>query len=502
MDGKDCEEVYACLEHKYDEIRETCDSIREGDPDYKVFTYLIADTFEQLDEGVFYYTDGPNDLGIDFYIRNGHSFTIYQCKSTDHASDYFARSFDATPVNELTEAVDFLLEDERKICSNGVKDLWEQFNLDRDANRLTAVLAIEGHLTDAASERFAERKKHYSEYGIDFILIDEQSFYEKWIATTKQISPRDVQLTLHVEDNGLMPMHNWFCAVVSIDSLIEGMNTYGNGLFELNVRAKLAKSSVNKAIANSLKTKKSREQFVHLNNGLVITCNSFKYSDNRTKVTLRGAQVINGCQTLSTIWECYKEASNDSKEAIRGELKLIVKVINNDELSKDHLMDQIIVSSNNQNPMKPRNLKSNTKEQLGIQRSLYTEPLKTDNRFFYIRKDGELEAFFLSDSKKTRDPKKSDFKISNSTRRGVNQYRHIDNEVFGQIWLSWIGNSPSVNSGAAKIFSSEQTYSQIFLKRPCDEYWQQLKQASFQPNQEYLDTRSGDGSLLLLSKIY
>lgn len=288
MDGKDCEEVYACLEHKYDEIRETCDSIREGDPDYKVFTYLIADTFEQLDEGVFYYTDGPNDLGIDFYIRNGHSFTIYQCKSTDHASDYFARSFDATPVNELTEAVDFLLEDERKICSNGVKDLWEQFNLDRDANRLTAVLAIEGHLTDAASERFAERKKHYSEYGIDFILIDEQSFYEKWIATTKQISPRDVQLTLHVEDNGLMPMHNWFCAVVSIDSLIEGMNTYGNGLFELNVRAKLAKSSVNKAIANSLKTKKSREQFVHLNNGLVITCNSFKYSDNRTKVTLRG----------------------------------------------------------------------------------------------------------------------------------------------------------------------------------------------------------------------
>ena len=63
--------------------------------------------FENTNEDTFSYTDGSNDKGIDFFVVNDNSYKFYQCKSTDIDLNPSGKVFDATPVNELDEAISY-----------------------------------------------------------------------------------------------------------------------------------------------------------------------------------------------------------------------------------------------------------------------------------------------------------------------------------------------------------------------------------------------------------
>lgn len=465
----------ADVSSKMDELRSSCTQLSDSDSDAKVFCYLAADLLDTTDESVFHYTDGPNDLGIDFYTHTGNAFQIYQCKSTNLSNHPNGKVFGSDPVNELIEAVDFVLGEER-LASHSVQKLKNLFQLNPQNNRLTATLVLEGALSDSALEHFNNLKSEYRNRNVELRLADEKTLFNTWHSFDDLAKPRDVELKLRVDGEGLLKMQSWFCAVIRIDTLLSAIEKYGNGLFDLNVRSNLRKSRVNAAIRNTISTQKGQKQFIHLNNGLVIICTSFSYSSDNSQITLKGAQVINGCQTLSTIWDYFLNADNDEKIRLQENLRIFVKVIDNSKISNDkRLLDEIIVASNNQNPMNERNLKSNSVEQRSIQISFYQQPLKPALRYFYIRKDGEFDSLLNSTQK---EPKKRYFEINGSKRRGANRYRHLDNEELAKIWWSWIGNAHSVNSGSVKLFS-DSTYPHIFMERPSDTYWDQLSSTNF-----------------------
>lgn len=395
----DRSEYTADLLSKLDAIKDECSSLTLDTADDVAFSYLVADMFETLDESQFVYTDGPNDLGIDFYTHSDGLFNIYQCKSIDHESKPEGRTFGSDPVNQLEEAIEYLLHEERT-ASFEIQQLKGLYHLGPYESHLTATLAIDGRLSPSAAERLEGLKQKYQASSIDIRLIDEERLFAKWHAFENLEKPSDVKLKLGICKDGLMKMHGWLCAVVEIDGLIAGMQQYQNGLFDLNVRAKLSNSKVNTSIKRSLETDKGKKHFVHLNNGLVISCNNYKLSSDESTLTINGAQVINGCQTLSTIWDYYFNASQAEKASLLSNLQLFIKVINGNSISRDRLLDEIIVASNNQNPMNERNLKSNSPEQVRLQASFYRSSMKRGLHYFYIRKDGGLTPIL----KVTRDP--------------------------------------------------------------------------------------------------
>lgn len=177
----DRSEYIADLLSKLDAIKEECSSLTLDTTDEVAFSYLIADMFETLDEGQFVYTDGPNDLGIDFYTHSDGSFNIYQCKSIDHASNPEGKTFGSDPVNQLEEAIEYLLHEERT-ASYEIKQLKGIYRLDPDQNHLTATLAIDGRLSPSAAERLEGLKRKYQASNIDIRLIDEGRLFEKWHA--------------------------------------------------------------------------------------------------------------------------------------------------------------------------------------------------------------------------------------------------------------------------------------------------------------------------------
>lgn len=471
------DEFNADIQSKMDELRSENELLDDNDPDSKVFCFLAADLLDTTDEDLFRYTDGPNDLGIDFYIKDDSDYRIYQCKSVDLAKYPGGKVFDATPVNELDEAIDYLLNGGRK-ASKEIQRLRNSFSLSEENRSLTAALVLEGSLSKSGRDRFLAIKSKYRSSGVDLRLYEEQDLYDVMHSFDTQFKPRDVELKLSIVDGGLMKMSTWFCAVVKVESLLHGMQEYGNYLFDLNVRANLKKSRVNAAIRKTISTQRGQKQFVHLNNGLVITCNNFTYSHDNRAVTLKGAQIINGCQTMSTLWDYYFNATPEEKELFTENVRVFAKVINNNSSVS---LDDIIVASNNQNPMNERNLKSNSSEQKSIQRSfLNTKPAL---RYFYIRKDGEFESYLESDAQQ---PKKRVFAIANSNRRGVNRYRHVDNESLAKIWWAWIGNGPSVNAGSAKVFSPS-IYSHVFKEHPSDSFWKRMASPEFSYDQELME---------------
>ena len=119
-------------------------------------------------------------------------------------------------------------------------------------------------------------------------------------------------------------------------------------------------------------------------------------------------------------------------------------------------MDKVIVSSNNQNPMNERNLKSNTPEQKQI-KSLF-ENLSV-NKWFYQRKDGEFNSL-------RKLPKVGSFNFKVSLFKGDhNTYRCIDNKDLAKSWLSFIGLSyyAIMNSD---YFKNDKLYDLVFKSKP------------------------------------
>ncbi|MCL4213034.1 MAG: AIPR family protein [Gemmatimonadales bacterium] len=139
--------------------------------------------------------------------------------------------------------------------------------------------------------------------------------------------------------------------LVTLDGLSNG------ALFSWNVRQSLGRTKVNRAIAESVKEQAEHKNFLLYHNGLTVLCEKAELAKDRLTVT--GYTVVNGCQSLTTLYE--------QRKSISSELRLLARVI---QLPPDSdLASKITRHSNHQNAIGARDLQSNS----SIQRRLQAE---------------------------------------------------------------------------------------------------------------------------------
>ena len=117
-------------------------------------------------------------------------------------------------------------------------------------------------------------------------------------------------------------------------------------LFSQNVRFALGNTPVNKAIGKSIQTKAEHKYFPLFHNGITLLCGDAK--PNGESLTIQNYVVVNGAQSLSTLYR--------NQASISPDLRVLVKVI---ALRDAALAQKITLNSNNQNAIKPRDLRSN-----------------------------------------------------------------------------------------------------------------------------------------------
>lgn len=124
-------------------------------------------------------------------------------------------------------------------------------------------------------------------------------------------------------------------------------------VFSQNVRLDLGRTRVNKDIEKSIEDKKEHRLFPLYHNGITILCGSADVVGD--KVRIRDYRVVNGAQSLSALYRKRASLSSD--------LRILTRVI---EIQDPELALKITHNSNNQNAIKPRDLRSNSLIQIRL----------------------------------------------------------------------------------------------------------------------------------------
>lgn len=120
--------------------------------------------------------------------------------------------------------------------------------------------------------------------------------------------------------------------------LVDGDNNLRQSVFEENVRSFLGNTNdVNAAIQNTLKNPAKKNLFSVLNNGITIVAPELTLTPNTKEIHLTNYQIINGCQTSSTLYE--------NRLLLTDSVNLIVKFV---ESPDNEGAGDIIAATNSQ----------------------------------------------------------------------------------------------------------------------------------------------------------
>lgn len=436
----------------------------------------------ELSDG--YLTDGPKDYGFDFVHVTSESCTIFQAKSVQSNNgidiEYqIGPSYldDVRRIKEVLNNLDNLPLDCNKQVSaalTAIKNEIARQSLQRVAlkeDREAAPYAISVMLL-AMGEKFTPQaltefkmmefsRLRYADIDVDVTILPvfiDDLLEELWSQRNDDWKDRKGtkkdKIILNVVGDVIKDAKSAIFYAKAYD-FVEAFDALGYQIFEPNVRSEIKSSRVNLAIKETVSTRAGRKDFRHLNNGITVVCDGYAPrgpKDSPTAFEIRKPGVVNGLQTVKSIHDAFRKLKHEDQIDFRDNCLVLCRLHQPDSVRR---IDDLIKATNNQNPMKPRNLKSNDPEQRAF------ETLFAEQGWFYERKEGAWSAF-SSDSRgwKSLGGKKPDF-----FRTKSGGLRKVDNSEIAQNWLAFIGFSTEAINQKRAIFSEESLYSLIFLRR-------------------------------------
>lgn len=254
-------------------------------------------------------------------------------------------------------------------------------------------------------------------------------------------------IDLYIEKSNFIEVSNntnkkSYIFITNAEEIYNLYNKFGNALFLKNIRNP-GNPDNDKEFYNNKRILEtalnSPESFWYYNNGITaITNNILPFYQDNDLITLEGIQVINGAQTLTTIYEAYNKANIKQRKAIKENLKVTIRVV----MSQGNELDlKMTKYTNSQTVTIPRDFYCND----DIQKKLYDDFL-ANTGVIYERRRGE----FIKD-KIHKDYKDIDI---------------ISNEILAQKYMAYFLEQPmKAKSNKKLIFKSKEDggyYEDIF----------------------------------------
>jgi hypothetical protein len=210
---------------------------------------------------------------------------------------------------------------------------------------------------------------------------------------------------------------------------------------------------VNREIAKQIDTERGIYEFKYLNNGVTIVCENRNRRD--TSITVKKPGIVNGLQTVTTLSSAYEDLAPKLKKVFDDDCHVLVRLY----LKQKIQVPRLVKATNNQNPMEPRNLRSNEDEQIVFER------LFANLNWFYERKQFAWEAFSNDEASwpTLRNRKRSHFQVKVGVGRPT--IRKVDNQDLMQSWLSFCGFVNESVQRRRDFFSSDRFYDRVFKTR-------------------------------------
>jgi AIPR protein len=249
--------------------------------------------------------------------------------------------------------------------------------------------------------------------------------------------------------------HYTLISVLTGDEIIRLREDYKYKLFDKNVRYNLGLNKINKTIIQS--ATESKNDFYFLNNGLTITSLKFKKKD-ATTIRVERPQIINGAQTVDSIYAAYLKRFNKLKRVQRDvdhakkkaleefkDLKVMFRIIQTHLDEKDFEMN-VIKCNNTQNAVQVRDFYSNNPEQIELQEQFATLGI------FYEIKRGERN--YIKKNPHNRLKKKlSEFEFNKE---------NLDIEKLASLLRAYHLEPGAKEVGAKNILNDDDAYQMLF----------------------------------------
>lgn len=157
--------------------------------------------------------------------------------------------------------------------------------------------------------------------------------------------------------------------VVSVYRLYRDSIEKSYPIFDKNIREYLGNKGVNKSIYQTLLDEEDRKNFFYYNNGITVICDKMtkivtQPSDYNMNAAFRidNPQIVNGCQTVNSIYEALKNIDPDKLEKDFKDTFVMLKIleIDRDNSGDDKLYKDIVKYTNSQNSIDEKTFVANT----------------------------------------------------------------------------------------------------------------------------------------------
>ena len=383
-------------------------------------------------------TDGAGDKQIDAVYIDDQSSTIYIIQGKFYKGD----TVDAEPLREVTSSW-IQIKNLAKLQEAANEKLQAKISeiataLEDDYEVCFELITTSG-LTDSAKSDLAAFQTELAEsetLSANLVLVDSETLQARYDEALNRNRPY-INHEFTIEQGKYMEMQigatRAVIAAIPLKECIKIPGIKDGTLFRKNVRQSLGTGNkVNKGIARTLRN--NPEEFFFLHNGITAICSSIKIADGAMSV--KELNVVNGCQSLSTIFNCSESIRNVSDAYIMFRFY---------EISDAERADEISTCTNSQSAVKARDLRSNDKYVLAMKKA-YEQHFPDG---YFITKRGEIA-----------DPVK------------YNTAHTVDLTSLGKQLIAWHSQRPTISYSESKIF--DKYFEQLFHREYSPEKVQAL----------------------------
>jgi tetratricopeptide (TPR) repeat protein len=205
-----------------------------------------------------------------------------------------------------------------------------------------------------------------------------------------QLDPEYSKITLQIERFTGVPgkgdiitktgTYRSYIVMIKPRVIHELFKTFGFSLFYRNVRNPLHESNYNDRIARTLRERPAL--FWYFNNGITAISKIIPEIGNEAlEIEVTGLQVINGAQTVYSVYSAYEKASAVEREIMDKDALIMLRLVDS---SDEHFNLEITRYTNSQNPMFTRDFHANDDVQVRLQQASF------DFTYWYEKRRGEF----------------------------------------------------------------------------------------------------------------
>lgn len=240
---------------------------------------------------------------------------------------------------------------------------------------------IVGFVTNGISESisdecYQEIKTIKDEYdngtfnNFEFLVLGADELVSRLNAIEKRDRTIDANIKIKYDTNNPSIIKYYASdlkGLVCTASAIEIANIINNditgSIFDSNIRRFLGhRGAVNSEIKKTCTEKDTGYLFWFLNNGITIICNEFDAvtDPDDPHVKIKNMQIVNGCQTATTLSNAYKSGK------LTSDVRILLRIY---ETQDPDLVNKIVLTTNNQNKISGRDLRANDPTQVDMERA-------------------------------------------------------------------------------------------------------------------------------------